>query len=227
MSLGKIEGTPEEQVLVPIAIQTNGETANTVVFTVEYDPACLEYQSTLKTEMAEHFIMVSNGTEEGKVHIAMAGVPGLQKSGDILQLTFKVIENTTKENTKLTFSRALINDLKVMNPTSGRVSFAESGTEVPKSFQLAQNYPNPFNAETVIRYSIPNTKDQPVHVTLNIFNINGQLVRTLVDEKKAPGYYMINWDGTDNEHRVIASGVYFYQIQAGEFKSYKKMAVLK
>jgi len=227
LSLGEVDGIAGEQILVPVNIQTNGNTANTLIFTVKYDPSCLEYQSTLKTELSEHFIMVANGTEKGKIYIAMAGVHGLQKSGNVLQLAFKVIEKIAKKHTDLTFSRAFVNDLVVIDCNNGQISFAKSGTEVPKTFQLAQNYPNPFNAETIIRYGIPNCKDQHVHVTLNIYNINGQLVRTLVDEKKAPGHHSVNWDGTDHQHRQIVSGIYFYQIQAGEFKSYKKMAVLK
>lgn len=62
--------------------------------------------------------MAANGTEEGKVPIAMASVTGIQKSDSVLHLVFKVIEHTTKKNTELTFSRAFVNELKVMNRTS-------------------------------------------------------------------------------------------------------------
>jgi serine protease AprX len=227
LHLGEVEGTAGKQVLLPVALQTNGIAANTLILTAEYDPACLEYRSALKTKISEHFMMVENSTETGKVHIAMAGVPGINKNGNILQMAFRVIGKTTEENTELKFSRAFINDLKVMNRTSGQVSFSRSGTEVPRTFQLAQNYPNPFNAETIIRYGIPDTKGGPVHVSLNIFNINGQRVRGLVDEEKAPGYHSVKWDGRDNNHRPVASGLYFYQMQADEFKSIKKVAVLK
>lgn len=227
LSLGKLEGIPGKTILVPITIQTYGKVGNTLIFTVEYDPSCLEYQSTLKTELTKHFMIAANGTDKGKVHVAIAGVPGIQKSGEILQLAFKVIENTIEEKSELTFSRAVVNDLKAINYSSGCINFAKSETEVPRTFQLAQNYPNPFNAETIIRYGIPDTKNKQVHVTVNIYNISGRLVRTLVDEKKAPGYYTIAWDGTDNKHRQVASGIYFYQIRASEFSSIKKLAVLK
>lgn len=227
LSLGEVDGISGEQVLIPVAIQTNGETANTVVFTVKYDPSCLEYQSTLKAQMADNFTMVANGTEAGKIHIAMADVSGLNESGDMLHLAFKVKEKTSGSNTELSLSRAFVNDLEVMNHANSQICLAESGMEMPKTFQLAQNFPNPFNAETVIRYGIPDTKGQRVSVTINIYNVNGQLVRTLVDKQKAPGYHSVTWDGMDNEHQPVASGIYFYQIRSAEFSSIKKMSMLK
>ena len=97
---------------------------------------------------------------------------------------------------------------------------------LPKAFALAQNYPNPFNPSTTISYSIPDGSSQ-VGVKLSVFNIRGQLVRTLVDQNQAPGTYNVNWDGSDDHGRQISSGVYFYRIQAGDFVSTRKMVVLK
>jgi hypothetical protein len=99
-------------------------------------------------------------------------------------------------------------------------------TYLPKAFALAQNYPNPFNPSTTISYSIPETSNQ-VGVKLSVFNIRGQLVRTLVDQTQGAGTYNVNWDGTDDRGRQIGSGVYFYRIQAGDFVSTRKMVVLK
>ncbi len=97
---------------------------------------------------------------------------------------------------------------------------------LPKAFFLAQNYPNPFNPSTTISYSIPEDNGQ-VAVRLNVFNIRGQLVRTLVDKSQGPGTYNVNWDGADNRGRRISSGVYFYRIVADTFVSTRKMVVLK
>ncbi len=93
----------------------------------------------------------------------------------------------------------------------------------PKEFDLSQNYPNPFNPTTTIRYQIPKT----VKVKLEVFNIMGQSVRTLVDDSKEPGYHLVLWDGLTNAGVPASSGVYYYRISAGDFVMSKKMALLK
>jgi hypothetical protein len=100
-------------------------------------------------------------------------------------------------------------------------------TNVPKTYALSQNYPNPFNPETVIEYSLP--KESQVKVV--IYNILGQRVRTLVDQKELAGYKRVVWDGKDNRKQAVSSGTYFYRIEAkaeGErFTRTKKMVLLK
>ena len=88
---------------------------------------------------------------------------------------------------------------------------------------LSQNYPNPFNPTTTIEYSLAEGSD----VILKIYNLSGKLIRTLVNEYQSAGYYSITWYGDNEVGQEIASGVYFYQIQAGDFVSTKKMVVLK
>ena len=95
--------------------------------------------------------------------------------------------------------------------------------DVPREFQLAQNYPNPFNAQTTIEYTI----SRPNQVTLRVFNSTGQLVKTLVNDYKPINRYAVTWDGTDEGGRPVASGVYFYQLLAGDFNQTKKMTFLK
>ena len=96
----------------------------------------------------------------------------------------------------------------------------------PKRFTLCQNYPNPFNAETDIRYQISDTR-LAFHITLKIYNILGQEVRTLVDEIQHPGYFTITWDGRDETGGAVASGVYFYQLSVdGDYWTRTKRMVL-
>ena len=96
---------------------------------------------------------------------------------------------------------------------------------LPQAFSLGQNYPNPFNPSTTINYSIPD--GQEINVRLKIFDIRGALIQTLVNEIKKAGMYQIYWNGTDSNDRSVSSGVYFYQIQAGDFVQIKKMVLLK
>ncbi len=93
----------------------------------------------------------------------------------------------------------------------------------PEVFSLAQNYPNPFNPKTVIRFALP--KDS--WVKLEVYNILGQKVKTLVDEKLAAGVKEVQWDGKDGKGLEVASGIYFYRIKADSFSDVKKMVMLK
>ncbi len=90
--------------------------------------------------------------------------------------------------------------------------------EVPKKFNLSQNYPNPFNPSTIISYDVPKLS----HVTLTIYDILGRQVATLVNEEKQPGSYQMTFDGS-----WLASGVYFYRLQAGTYSNTKKLLLLK
>ena len=89
---------------------------------------------------------------------------------------------------------------------------------VPKQFLLYQNYPNPFNPSTVIRFQVTSSK----LVKLKIYDILGRVVATLVNEQLMPGTYSFRWDAVN-----YASGIYFYALESGDFKSIKKMVLIK
>jgi hypothetical protein len=90
--------------------------------------------------------------------------------------------------------------------------------KIPTVFSLEQNYPNPFNPTTTIQYGLP--KD--VRVRLEVYNVLGQRVMKLVDEDQKAGYYQVVFQG-----RNLSSGVYFYTISAGEYRTTKKLTLLK
>ena len=94
---------------------------------------------------------------------------------------------------------------------------------VPGVFALHQNYPNPFNPVTTIRYDVP----EQAHVTMEIYNLLGQRVATLVNGIQEPGYHAILWNGTNMSGAAMSSGMYFYHIQAGDFRSVKKLILVK
>ena len=84
---------------------------------------------------------------------------------------------------------------------------------VPKGFPLIENYPNPFNSATLIRYHLPAISSQLFAASLKVYNILGEEVRTLVDEKLKPGRYEAVWDGRDNRGKEVASGVYLCRLK--------------
>jgi hypothetical protein len=96
----------------------------------------------------------------------------------------------------------------------------ESGTraEVPTEFTLHQNHPNPFNPTTTIKYELP----LDARVTLNVYDVLGKEVLTLVDGFVPAGYHQVQLDGSR-----LSSGVYFYRINAGTFTDVKKLLLLK
>jgi len=94
---------------------------------------------------------------------------------------------------------------------------------LPTVYALEQNVPNPFNPTTNISFALP--KDS--RVSLSIYNVLGQHVRTLVDDFVPAGNRTISWDGTDATGTTVASGVYFYKLKANDFSSTKKMMMLK
>ncbi len=94
---------------------------------------------------------------------------------------------------------------------------------IPGDFELEQNYPNPFNPTTQIRYTIARAGA----VKLSIFDITGREVKTLVDDSKKAGRYLASWDGTDNAGQNVASGIYFYQLKAGDVTMTKRMVLLR
>ncbi len=124
--------------------------------------------------------------------------------------TFLVHKNGTARPALFWLAQYIENNpLGVEEPTAGKL---------PASFKLMQNYPNPFNPTTNIRYDIP----KAAKVTLKIYDILGREVRTLVNTVQAPGQYTIAFNAQD-----LASGVYFYQLNAGSFTAVKKLMLLK
>jgi photosystem II stability/assembly factor-like uncharacterized protein len=97
------------------------------------------------------------------------------------------------------------------------------GDQLPKAFALHQNFPNPFNPTTTIKYDVK----EPSRVVLKVYNILGQEVRTLVNQKETAGFKSITWDGKNNHGQQVASGIYVYRVQMGNFVKSRKMMLVK
>ncbi|MGD1048948.1 MAG: FlgD immunoglobulin-like domain containing protein, partial [Candidatus Krumholzibacteriaceae bacterium] len=98
-----------------------------------------------------------------------------------------------------------------------------TGAETPRAYRLAQNFPNPFNPSTTIQYDM---KEKGL-VRIKIYNVAGELVRTLVCEMKNAGSYSVAWDGKSNLGTGVASGIYFCRMQTKEFSATKKLVLLR
>ncbi|MDI6779007.1 MAG: FlgD immunoglobulin-like domain containing protein [Bacteroidota bacterium] len=98
----------------------------------------------------------------------------------------------------------------VKTKVTGVVGVGNEILETPKIYFLSQNYPNPFNPNTIVKYQLPVGSK----VTLKIYNMLGQEVKTLVDEVQEAGYQFIEWNSTNNSGNTVASGIYFYRLEA-------------
>jgi hypothetical protein len=102
--------------------------------------------------------------------------------------------------------------------------FDDPSTEgLPRTFKLNQNYPNPFNANTVITYVLA----KEGHTTLQMFDVLGRLVTTLVDDVQPAGDHVVSWSGRDVSGTLVPSGMYFYRLTANRTIQTRKMILLR
>jgi len=110
-----------------------------------------------------------------------------------------------------------------LSAISGPLAISDERDGIPKIFKLHQNYPNPFNPSTVIGYQIP----IPLEVRLTIYNILGQKIINLIDQKQSAGIYEVRWDGTNEKGVQMSSGVYWYRLSAGTNIQTRKLLLLR
>jgi len=108
-------------------------------------------------------------------------------------------------------------------PASPGTTTAADAPAPPDHYQLLQNVPNPFNPTTTIRFDLPARS----RVTLTVFDVNGRLIRVLVDRDLDAGTRSVTWDGRDSMGRSAASGVYFYRLETPNYGESRKMILLK
>jgi hypothetical protein len=151
---------------------------------------------------------VSNSAGDYEIDAAPTGT--LTLHGDLVGLTGVQTPLTIPPNTFSISSNVVLG-------TTGTMG-VDAGSTTPYTFALEQSYPNPFNPTTTIRYSIP----QQVHVVLKVYNVLGKEVLTLVDEMQSGGEKSVRFDASG-----LASGLYFYRLQAGSFADIKRALLLK
>jgi len=98
------------------------------------------------------------------------------------------------------------------------LSVPSAEANIPENHSLAQNYPNPFNAQTEISFEVP----RACKVSLEVYNLSGQRIETLIDAEMQAGHHVVSWEASD-----CSSGIYFYKLSAGDFSEIKRMTFLK
>jgi len=209
-------------------------------FTLESDSTLLALREVRTTDRTHEFKVSFSGSR-GKTHILLISIveaiiaPG---SGSVVEVFLDVSSAAALgDSTRLTLSEVKVVDENywpmVAHVVDGRFYFRgpqgvnDQKRGVPKTFKLLQNYPNPFAEGTSIDYEIPKVEEGRVEVQLAIYNVEGQLVRILIDEKKDPGHYVTYWDRRDSEGKLVSSGIYFYRMSIGKrITLTKKMVIL-
>ncbi len=179
----------------------------------------------------------TGGTARFVVKAAGLPVPTIQwqRDGDDLSDDGRItgtiqdtltINNVTPEDAG-TYTALLMNasGVVISDPAMLTVSMevANEYTALPAEYALDPNYPNPFNPVTTITYALP----EPADVRLEVYNVMGQRVRTLVATQQTAGYHTVRWDGRDAAGQWVASGMYLYRIQTDTFAQTRKMLLIK
>ena len=161
--------------------------------------------------------------------------------GDLVHISYELVEGADLPS-EVTFFLGLANlpgtsmDPELLNVVCGypdedspvlvetnSLSLDEN-LAIPTQFALHQNYPNPFNPSTQISFDIPEGSEL---VSLNIYNILGKKVSTLLNNVVNPGKHKIEWNAKDNEGNPVASGIYFYELSSSSFTARKKMLLIR
>ncbi len=175
--------------------------------------------SAISITCSDPRFQVFSGWVEGEYRVGVIDLTGKTTlsagSHDLLTISYE-------GDGELVLNSAIVvdSDAQEMDVT---ISSSKNSNTLPTDFSLSQNQPNPFNPTTQISFSLP----KPAEVNLTIFNILGEKVVTLTEGLRTAGAHSVTWDGRDSRGNTVASGVYFYRLDAGDFTATKKMLMMK
>ena len=177
---------------------------------------------SLADEFSDYNFSYAFNEDTEKLIIAIAGTKPMEVEGNLL--TLNLIANAKISgiiDDEITVAKFIANETDLTKSVfSESIKFVGNPTE----YSLHQNYPNPFNPSTIISYEIP---DDGVDVKLVVYNIKGEVVKTLINTSQNAGRYNVTWNATNSYGGKVTTGVYIYRITAGKFSATKKLMVLK
>ncbi|MDX9870495.1 MAG: choice-of-anchor J domain-containing protein [Candidatus Cloacimonadales bacterium] len=205
--------TPDNWMITPQLSLAAGAASTLTFWVAPQDPSYREehygiFVSTTDTELSsfsEVFSETINFTnwEEKTVSLPYAGQD--------IYIAFRHYDCTDNFAVKIDF-------VEVDGPNS-----VEEIVPSARQTSLISNYPNPFNPSTTIKYELANEGN----VAIDIYNVKGQKIRSLVNERQSAGLHSINWDGTDDNGKKVSSGIYFFNMKSGKYTSTRKMILMK
>lgn len=220
----------------PAAGLTTALTLNYALDLSQADDADLTFWSRNMLRLNKDYGYVEVSADDGATWIEMTKVTGLKPTWKQITLSLKGYVGTGFENLLLRFRLQTqtgaigdnfygwhIDDILLDESVQTGIESTNESAMQPVSFGLGQNYPNPFNPSTSIAYQLPRANQ----VRIQVYNTLGQRIRTLVDEKREAGKYSVLWKGDDESGSPVATGMYFYRMEAGEFVAVRKLLLLK
>jgi hypothetical protein len=210
-----------DRIYVPIVIDdVTGLLAGGI--SLKYDPTVIRAIRALSDITLNDSYWKANTTLDGEVRFGFANTQHKKGQGNLLLVEFEVLPNTEGRTSLLILDNIDLSNSLTITKINGSI------TVLPSKSILLQNYPNPFNPDTWLPFKLA----QNAPVSINIHDTKGQLTRTIALGNKNAGVYITKdkaayWDGRDNLGDKVSSGVYFYTLQAGEFKATRKMVIVK
>lgn len=225
MELGEWQTRETGQSVIPLRAQFDGAVAG-LQLRLTYDSAILTLGEPLPAASLADMTIESHAAN-GSVTLLVYSVDGHAfRAGTLstlLSLPVTVHGGATAEG-MLSLSQVVAADAQAQSIPVTLGASAVKVSALPTVFALKANRPNPFNPRTQITYDVP----QPTHVTLAVYNLLGQEVIRLVDDVKAPGRYVVTWDGRNGQGVTVASGVYLYRLTTSTgFTQTRRMTLLK
>jgi len=219
LNIESIEHTDNKKWLVPLTIRLSGNAFSGKI-NLSFNDSDLKFQSGSLVNSSSDEILFAVNEQNEQISFAFASAQALNNQEIRIKLLFEELKAVTPSASDFEFVDVTIDDKN----TTVTVVENESAHELPVDWQLSQNHPNPFNPETNITYQVPKTS----LVKIEVFNLLGQRIKTLVnEEKKTPGTYQVNWNGMDEQGKSMVSGIYLYRMQTLYFSQMKRMILLR
>jgi len=199
-----------ETATVPVVLSEGASGVRSVALDMSFDPSAATV-TKVDSRVPSGWMADHNVREDGTLVIGFAGTSDLP-SGTVAQIQLSLSGSASDVQPEGTYR---------LN-ASKETSFS-AGHAAPSGFALRANYPNPFRTSTTIPYQL----SEPAEVEIAIYDVLGRRIETLVSKAKDAGRYRVTWDGRDEAGGPVASGIYFYRIEAGGFTASRKMIVVR
>lgn len=186
----------------------------------------LPFSDSLKLEYISNWRATNGFTDRGTAEdlsiffgLEPANIPG----GDTVEVAYALVAGATAAEFTANAKAAQADWIAQGGMMQILTDVEDQKDALPVAFALEQNYPNPFNPVTTIKFALPASK----RVSLKVYDLLGREVRVLIDKDMNAGYHQVLWDSRNGNGVPVASGMYIYQLSAGDFKATKKMMLLK
>ncbi|PIW70027.1 MAG: hypothetical protein COW08_04020 [Ignavibacteriales bacterium CG12_big_fil_rev_8_21_14_0_65_30_8] len=224
ITLGNLNVTGLGHFELPINFN-NSSNMNYAEIKFNYDPALIDFQSFASQLVASGNYVNAQERGPGEAYFFFAAgnpINGNFNPGDII---LKFNNGTMPIGSEIHTSYRMNGVDWQTGPTIkfSLTTIEDSQGLIPNKFELSQNYPNPFNPSTNIRFSLPEAS----FVSIKIYNMLGQEIKTLVNKQKNPGIFKVQWNGDNDFGQKVSSGTYIYRVVAGSRIFAKKMVLLK